>query len=423
MNKKIITLGLALGLGVTAFAQKKEIRTAERAIQNQNFQDALELVQEAEEKNILEEKDKWKVRYYIVKASAIAYTDQTFGSDLNQVERVGNYFKKALELDEGNEDAKKGLQTIRETLVRMAMQDQENENYAGSAEKMYKSYELDKTDTIHLYNAASQAVNAQQFDKALKYYQKLLELDFDGSGVNYFATNNETGEEESFGSDEQYRDVALKSGQYSDPKDVEVPSKKGEITKNISLIYIEQEKPDKAIKAIKKAKTENPDDEQLIQVEADLYYQLGEIEKYREIMEKIVEKDPNNATTYFNLGASAEELGDVEGAKKYYAKAIELDKDMVEAYLNMASAILSNEEAIVEEMNELGMSKSDQERYEELNKKRAQYYVKAIPYLEKAIELDSENLAALQTLMNIYFQTGEEEKAEKLKTKIDELKG
>ena len=54
-------------------------------------------------------------------------------------------------------------------------------------------------------------------------------------------------------------------------------------------------------------------------------------------------------------------------------------------------------------------------RYEELQKERTALYKEAIPYLETAVELDDNNAQAIQTLINIHSQLGNEDKVAKYK--------
>jgi Tfp pilus assembly protein PilF len=145
---------------------------------------------------------------------------------------------------------------------------------------------------------------------------------------------------------------------------------------------------------------------------------MGKKDKYKEIMEQIVAKDPTNATLYYNLGVTAFEMGDSDGAISYYEKALQYEPEMAEARLNIAAAILANEAKIVEEMNTLGMSKADTKKYDELAEKRKDVYRRALPYLETVMENDAENIEAIRTTMNIYYQLGENEKADALKAKL-----
>ena len=65
-----------------------------------------------------------------------------------------------------------------------------------------------------------------------------------------------------------------------------------------------------AIKAVKDARKANPGDVGLILTEANIYIELGERERYQELIIEALEQDPNNAVLYFNLGVVNSETGD-----------------------------------------------------------------------------------------------------------------
>ena len=132
-------------------------------------------------------------------------------------------------------------------------------------------------------------------------------------------------------------------------------------------------------------------------------------------------QNPNDATLYYNMGVSSAELGENDRAVEYYNKALEIDPSMHNARINIAFVILSKEAPLVEEMNSLGMSKADQKKYDELAKERQQIYRDALPHLEKVLDKDADNIEAARTMMNIYYQLNETEKAEEMKAKIAEL--
>ncbi|MGX1024622.1 tetratricopeptide repeat protein [Psychroflexus sp. MBR-150] len=401
---------------ITTYAQKKEIRKAEDAVEDKAFDEAKSLLKQVEN-TYKEENEKWQSTYLLTKGKA--YLANGIGSPFEDLKIAAEAFQQAIELGKDVEEAQKGLDDVRAALVNSAVEDQEKQKDLIAADKLYKAYELGKQDTLYLYYAASSAVNGRDYDRALKYYKQLLDLNFDGSQVLYQATNVETGVVETFGN-KTLRDASVKSGSHKDPKDINSPSKTGEIAKNISLIYIEQNKPEKAIEAMKRAKQENPDDVALMQAEADLYYNLGNIKKYNEIMSSIAEKNPNDPIVFYNLGVSAEKLEDFDKAKKMYQKAIELDPEMANAYNNIASIILAKDREITEEMNKLGMSPAETKKYDELKAEKIKVLKTAVPYLKKTIELDSTNINAMKYLKSIYYQTQENDKAEEIDKLIKE---
>lgn len=411
MKTNIITVALSF-LTMTAFAQKDEIKNAEDAIEDGQYAEAKAQLKIAESK-LGEANDKWQERFYFYKGQAYMAGNPS----IEDMKIAAKAFEKAQEM--GNEDAAEQIMNLKNKLIQSAIDDQNTQNYVSAAEKLYASYELSKTDTIYLYYAANNLVQGQEYDKAVEYLEMLNEMDYDGSGMEFTAVNVETGQTETFGSQKQ-RDLMVKTDQYKDPKDTKLPSKKGEIANLIARIYISQEDYDKAIAAMDEAKATNPDDMSLIKAEANMYYRMGEKEKARQILEELVEKNPDDAETLNNIGLMYAEIGDVKKAVDFYEKALQIDYDYNQARINMIAAILGKEREIIEEMNSLGMSKKDNERYEELDKQRKALYEEAIPHLERAMEVEPNNTDVIRTAMNIYSNLGNQEKVEELKSKLNQ---
>lgn len=413
MKTRIITAVVAMST-VVAFAQKKEIRKAENAVEDGQYVEAKNFLSQAEPM-LADAKDKDKATFYLTKG--LAYLGAGEGVTTEDLITAADAFKQAKAL--GEEGADKGISDVSMALVSLAITDQEAEKFSEAAEKLITSYELNKQDTAYLYFAASNAVNAQDYDKALEYYRELKDIDYTGIETQYTAVNKETGQIETMAEDQ--RDLLVKTGSYTDPKDEVTESRKGEIAKNIALIYIHKGENDKAIAAMEDAKAENPDDTSLLMSEADMYYQMGDMAKYKDLIEKVLEKDSNNPVLYYNLGVTTAELGDTEQAMKYYQKAVELDPAMINAYNNLALMTIDKRNPLVEEMNSLGMTAADNKRYEELEAEIKVIYREALVNLEKVFELDPTRVETARTMMNIYSLLGEDERAAELKAIVAEL--
>lgn len=417
MKTKILTIALSL-VTVLAFGQRKEINNAEDAVEEGNYTKAQTILIQVEPQ-IAAESDNRKEDFYLVKGQAFLGAENGKNTSLEDLMIAAEAFEKVKAL--GNEEAAAtGILAIRNALVNSAITDQNNEKYLDASAKLYKSYQMGKQDTIYLYYAASNAVNAMNYDLALKYYNELMELGFDGAQTQYTATDKETGEVNSFNSKNEM-DLFVKSGQYIDPEITKTPSKVGEIAKNIALIYIEQDKPELAKKAMKKAKKENPEDISLLQAEANMYYELGKIDIYNQLMKEIIKLDPENANLYYNLAVGSVKLGDEESAIEYYKKAIKYNPEMVQAYINMAATILKAENPILDAMNK-ALADGDNAKYDELEAQREALYHEALPYLQKAKEFKPESVQIIRTLMNIHYVLGNTEKAEALQAKLATLK-
>ena len=417
MKTKIFSL-LLLCFVISTYAQKKEIRDAESAVEDKEFAKAKELLKSVEN-TFTNEKEKWQSTYWMTKGKA--FLGEGLDTSLEDLKISVDAFNKAIDLGEDVDAAKAGIQEVKVALVNSAVEDQKKDKHLVAASKLNEAYQLSKTDTVYLYYAASSAVNGNDYDTALDYYEQLLKLNYNGSQVLYKATNVETNEVENFGSSKSLRDASIKSGNYKDPENENIPSKSGEIAKNISLIYVEQNKPEEAIEALKRAKAENPDDIGLMQVEADFYYKMDNIQKYNEIMSEIAEKNPNDAIVFYNLGVSAEKLEDFDKARKMYEKAIELDPEMANAYNNIASLILAKDREITEEMNGLSMSAADTKKYDKLKIEKNNILKKAIPFLKKVVELDPTNINAMKYLKNIYSLTEQNDEAQEMDKLIKEI--
>ena len=281
-------------------------------------------------------------------------------------------------------------------------------------------YNIDKeNNTDYLYYAASSAVNGGDYDRALAYYQELRDLDYTGSIEKFYATENETGEEVELSAENYALFKKLKT--YSNFRSEMTESKLPEIIKNIALIYVQQKRNDLAIGAIKDARAVNPLDVGLILTEANLYIQLGDKQKFADLMKEAIEKDPNNHILYFNLGVITAEQGDRAKARSYYESAIELDPSYAASYLNLAALILDGEPELVEKMNSLGNSRADNIKYEQLRKQRKGLFLEAVPVLENLTEIDPSNVEALTTLKNIFGTIGDATNFKMMKEKLEAL--
>ena len=416
MKKIILITGIAL-VSAISYGQKKEIRKAEKSIKSSEYNEALSYLNEAEPMLGSVDND-MKAQFYAARGQALL--GAAGPSDNAKLKNAVEAFKTALSLNPKLEtELAAPIQNLRAALINGAIKDQNAEQYAMAVEKLYSSYQL-SNELSDLYYAAGNAVNGQDYDTAIKYYQILLDAGYTGETEEFVATNKETGEVESFDT-EQLRSFAIKSGQYIKPETHLTESKKGEILRNMTLIYLEQGDNEKATTLMTAARAENPDDTYLMRAEADMSYKMGDVERYNELMQKIVASDPENPEIYFNLGVGSAEIDNKEKAIAYYEKALQLKPDYEAALINLSVLKLSQEDTLVEEMNSLGNSRADNQRYDELKEQRRNIYIETMPYLEKALELKPNNPEVVRTMMNIYSQLGEDAKFQEMKAKLESL--
>ena len=417
--KKQIILVLTLLIGSFSFAQKDEIKAAEKAIKNGNYADAKAAINSAEGL-ISSADDKTKAKFYFLKGQA--YYANGVGSN-DDIDKAIQSLDQVQSIDGSNGKYTQDVAELRQAMLSNFLtkgQSALNEKqYAKSSDNFEKAYRLSSKDTIYLYYAASTAVSGSDYDTALKYYKELKDLNFTGATMQYTAVNKETNEEDNF-DNKNLRDLSVKAGTHVNPEDKKGESKSAEIVKNIALIYLAQGKNEEAAEAMKDARRENPDDINLIISEANVMLKMDKKDEFKKLMEEATLKDPNNAELQYNLGVIAAEGDDKEGAMKYYEKAIELDPDYADAHNNMAVLILDKDQEIVDKMNALGTSAADNKKYDEYKLQRLDVYKEAIPHLEKAFKIKP-NIYTARTLMNIYSALEDTAKFKEMKAKVEEL--
>ncbi|MFD0990803.1 tetratricopeptide repeat protein [Mariniflexile jejuense] len=410
--KKQITIALAITLGTFSFAQKKELKEADKAIKGSNYAEAKSALKQVEPL-MSSMDDKLKDQYYLLHAQALyaggAGTINDVDAALESLKSVSGSSSEVTELK----------QTMVNGILTKGNKFYETKDYSTASKYFEKAYKLSTKDTLFLYYAAATAVNVQEFDRALSIYEELKQLGYTGIEKQYFATNVETGEEEVL--DKNTRDLYVKAKSHKNPGERTTESKKPEIVKNVALIYVNKGDNEKAIAAMKEARAESPNDVNLILNEANIHYKMGNTEEFKSLLEQATQMEPNNPELQYNLGVIAAESGQPDKAKAYYEKTIELSPDYINAYINLAALILSKEEGLIKEMNGLGSSKKDDLRYDQLRAERQELYKGAVPYLVKALEIDGKNISAAKTLMNIYSILGETAKHKEMKAKVDAL--
>jgi len=185
-------------------------------------------------------------------------------------------------------------------IINTAIEQSDNKEFITSAENLYLSYVIDpEANADYLYFAASNAVNASDYELSLKYYQILKDTNYTGIMVKYYVTEVANNIEIEV-SESEYS-IYQKSKDYINFRTADTESKFPEIVKNIALIYNQLGEKEKAIAAVKDARAESPNDLGLILTEANIYIELGEKEKFQVLMGEAIAQDPENANLYYNL--------------------------------------------------------------------------------------------------------------------------
>jgi tetratricopeptide (TPR) repeat protein len=155
-------------------------------------------------------------------------------------------------------------------------------------------------------------------------------------------------------------------------------SKEAEILKTIAALSSTNNNNEQAKIDFKEALALNTEDTQLEIDQANLYYKLNDIATYKKLITEVIAKDPNNAQLQYNVG-----------------------------YLTLA-----DDGKIVDEINANLKNKA---KYDELMAKRKAMYNAALPYFERAHQLDATN-EDTKTILRLTYETlGMKDKAAMVK--------
>ncbi|WP_324025989.1 tetratricopeptide repeat protein [Maribacter sp. BPC-D8] len=419
--KNRLLLVAALSFTMIGFAQKNEIKAAEKALKSGDAATA-QTALEAASGTIAAADEKTQAQYYFTRGKI--YSDLAKKGNNDAFEKSATSFKKVIELEEASGKQKYTAETnqymasLTADLVNSAVSDNGNSKFKEAAEKLYMSYTLSPKDTSYLYYAAGSAVNGGHYEMALDYYDKLQEVGYDGSAVVYKATNATSGEVEEM--DKVQRDLMVKSGTYSNPVDEKTPSKKAEIVKNTALIYTQLGQDEKALEAYQAARKNDPEDVNLILNEANLYFKQGNKDKFKELMAQAIALAPDNPDLHYNVGVISMEQDNYADARVSYKKAIEIDPKYTNAYLNLSTTYVNEGNALIDEMNSLGNSRADIAKYDELKEKKDGLFKQGADVLEDALKNNPESENIMSQLKNIYGAMGDTENFTKMKKMLGE---
>ncbi len=337
MKKLYLYTLLMCGVTFSVMAQKEQTNIAQSELTKGNPQEALKVLNAAEYL-VTNAKDEDKSEYYFVKAKThIALANKKIDAPKNMAQAVACYNDLILyEVDSGNlkyaVQAREGIKELKNELERSSTDDNNAQRFSDAANKMVYLYEMDKKDTVNLYNAASNYFNAKQYDLALKTYELLKSIKYSGNGMEYYATNKKTNQEELFVSGSN-RDLGVKQGSHEKPRNVKAKSKKTEILKRLAYIYTEKGDVASAESNYQAIISVNPND---VESYIDLAY--VKLDRKKEIADKMA-----------MLGTSSEEMKkydelkvkkdeEVKIAVGYLEKALTLDpsnKDVSKLLLNL----------------------------------------------------------------------------------------
>lgn len=182
---------------------------------------------------------------------------------------------------------------------------------------------------------------------------------------------------------------------------------------------LENEKNNQEAKNIlEKGIARYPQNADLIISQLNIYLKEGKANEVLDKMLKASELDPNNSSLLGLIGLTYYELKDAVKAEEYYNKAIEKNPKNFEAYNNLAKIYLDIANDYIQKMNDPKLTDA---QYNKLSLEREKNFKIALPYLEKAVEINDKSKDLYLVLKEVYAKLGDYEKSKTMKLKAESL--
>lgn len=317
-------------------------------------------------------------------------------------------------------------------------------------------YILILDDKVHSFNEPANgsykiiaAGPEQALELAMDSYRKTIELDPQYQGEMTFPTNafqglsiisegytntgvknyNEGNYAEAFKNFNAAHNLKKALG-FRNPTDT-IP---GFYAVRAAAIYMrqlaEKELYEESIAMAEKAKSIKPDDVDLALSEADTYLKMKNFLKTKEILEEILVKQPENAQLWFVIGNIYDQLSkDTSNTKeqneenfeltvKYYKQAIEVNPEYFEAIFNLGTIYNNKAVDLFTIAQKLPFGDPS---YNGIIKEVDLMFQTALPYIERAHEINPYDADPVRMLYSIYLRQRKNEQAKEMKDKLDAL--
>lgn len=381
--KKFYSLLLVVCFSLGAIAQKGKVTSALSYID----QGALDKAKEALDQALVNEKSKDWFNTYFAKGKlcqAIYEADNPKYSSYYADPLAEAYaaYEKAISLDPKGSTKKKIITNMIYNSLALDLYSQgskrfEAKDYEGALKSFATQIEITESDkyagaldTGMYYNAGLAAINSKKYEDAIKYFQKCADMKYQGINphIQIYECMMGLGD-------------TIKAESYL----LELPQKfPGDNQVILQLIdfYLKADKPDEAQKYIKIAK----------------------------------EADPNNYSLYFAAGIMYLNQNKFDEAIAELTKSVEIKNDLYDTQYGLGAAYINKAADMFQKANDI----MDVNEYNAAIEQANAVYAKALPYMEKALELKPDDVYTLRSLQELYYRL--KQKDPSLNSKYEETR-
>jgi len=382
--KKVFLLIAAVCISLGAFSQKGKVTAALSYIDQNMLDKAKESLDQAF--NDPKSKDWFNTYFAKGKLCQAIYTadnpkyNSYYADPLAEAYEA---YEKAMQLDTKGGTKKRILtglvyNSLANSLYSQGSKKFEAKDYEGALKSFSTQIKISEgpnyvgaLDTGMYYNAGLAAINASKFSEAINYFQKCADMKYLGITPYY-----------------QIYQCYMNLGDTTKAEAylLELPKKfPGDNTVTLQLIdlYIKSNKYDEAFKYIKVAK----------------------------------EQDPSNYSLYFASGIMYLNQNKFDDAISELSKAVEFKSDVYDLQYAMGVAYINKAAAMFVKANDI----MDVAKYTDAINEANAVYAKALPFMEKALELKPDDVYAMRSLKELYYRLKMTDKYDAIKAKLDAI--
>lgn len=385
MKRSILFLAVIVGLGCILPPTHAQVRKANRALKNGQFEEALGFVDIALERKP-EDAKAFEARGNIYREMAAAEGEEY----LSNLRMMMEAYDQAASLED-----RRVTERIDQTLM--------------------QAYLAAFTKGIEAFNRANTTDTTEYFVTSARFFEgaTIIKPDSSGSYVNWAYAMLRA--DDDVGAIEPFK-LALKHG----PPDLDVYTL-------LSRIYLTNDRADDAVTLLEEASGHFPDDTGTQELLLNAYSMSGQIERAIEMYAKSVANDPEHLVYRYNYGSLLLQAERHDEAIEQLETATSIDSNHMDAQYNLGAAyvnkavMVNDQMSVIEDSlsaNKASLSDEDvAERRAEIDalaEARTALFGKAIPPLEKAKQLgedEGRNVEAIcRVLYQSYAQTNQMEK-------------
>ncbi len=407
MKRVLLTAALCMAVSAS-FAQKKAVKQAQSLVKGTSveasaYDEARTLIKEAMgNEETKDDPQTWYVAGFIEdQLFSNERTKQMLGQTADEptmytaLGSILAYFEKAYELDQlPNEKGKvkpKYTKDIQSTL---------------------------SANHVYYINGGAYYFDQKDYPKAYDFFEQYLQI----SDHQMFAGTQTAARDSNFMTVQFYAAVA--ATQLNDPQKAiaalerakDTDFRQNDVYQYLCYEYEQAKDTVNLEKTLKEGMEKFPQESYYILNLINNYIYSDRSTEAVEYLNMAIQKDPSNAQLYTVLGRVYETgMKDYDKAEEYFIKAIELDSEKADYQSNLGRIYYNQGVNQLDEANSI----NDSQKYQEEKDKALALFEKALPYFEKAHQLDPEDRDSMIALRGIYYNLNMGEKFDAIEAKMN----